>query len=396
MIISSVAPGDGSVGEIWLRDICAIYPSDQLVIVTLTESDIPKSDSQYLTLNVSVPKLPKFTSRPIARMTYAIWSQLVLKQAISEIHKFAQLNSVELIMVVLDSTASINIAIPISQKLSLPLITLVWDPPEYFFSPKKYDIFRISHSSLLRRFKNVLRKSIRCAVMSEEMSREYSQYTKTVVIHSGLQNTDLNKTLTRNETVFTIGFSGSIYAEKEFQSLIEALELMNWEFMEKKINLLISSNSINIRTKDPSSIYYLGWMSQAETIKMLQNCDVLYLPYKMDDSFKFAARFSFPTKLTSYVIAQVPILYHGPSDSSITHFFEKYPVGLMCHTNAINKIIECLKRLLSDQSVRILAHDVLKTAFEEELSMSQFRLRMAKFIGVNENKLTPVGLGSEQ
>src|SRR5690606_6644646 len=107
----------------------------------------------------------------------------------------------------------------------------------------------------------------------------------------------------------------------------------------------------------------------------------------LDDNFKRVTKLSFPTKMSTYVAAQVPILYHGPQDSSVTRFFEKYPIGLPCYSNRTDEIISQLDALVSDHALRSSINLALVRAYEEEMSPFQFRRRVEKLVGVRGKDL---------
>jgi len=390
MLVSVVPPGNGSVAEIWIRDICDCLPAEKLALAFISEAQIQNRTYGRSSSSSSwqLPTLPPLRSQPIQRLTFPLWSRISAKRITSEIAQFIKVEHPDILLITLHGKASILVSVEIARCISLPIVTLVWDPPEYVMRANKFDFFRLSHKLLLKDFYAILKRSRICAVMSDEMASLYQQYTNTIVLRSPvITETKPEANLNQDNRNFIIGFAGSLYASNEFQRLVEALDSVKWQIGNRKIKILIVGDGVGVKSKSPTDITYLGWRTQDEVIAILQTCDLLYLPYRMDNDFTWAARFSFPTKLSTYVTAQTPIMYHGPRDSSVTHFLGRYPIGLACHSLAINDILDTLNRLLMDEQVRERAVVSLSTAFDNEFSMYQFRSRLAQLLGIDSNSL---------
>jgi glycosyltransferase involved in cell wall biosynthesis len=391
MVISVVPPGNGSVAEIWIRDICDCIPSEKLSLTIISETTINNRTYEYASSSWSLPQLPPVRSHPIQRVTFPIWSRISASMIASEILEFIDIQKPDILLITLHGRTGIVVASEIARRTSLTLVTLVWDPPEYMIHADRFDVLRLSHKALLKDFYTTLQKSRICAVMSDEMAQVYKQYTDTITIRAGISNSAVaDPPYDRDNDSFVIGFAGTLYASNEFQRLIGALESVKWRIGGRKIRILVIGNGLRLASKSPTDITFLGWRPQHEVIELLMRCDLLYLPYKMEADFSLAAQMSFPTKLSTYVSAQVPILYHGPRNSSVTHFLERYPIGLGCFSNEIDDILEKLNQLLTDDEVRKQAIVSSALAFEQEFSMSQFRSRLAALLGVDKTVFLPM------
>jgi hypothetical protein len=134
-------------------------------------------------------------------------------------------------------------------------------------------------------------------------------------------------------------------------------------------------------------IEYLGWQSPEKTIELMSQVDVTYLPYWFDRSHSLSVRLCFPSKLTTYLAAGRPVLFHGPKDSSPAHFFSRFPVGLCCHSLEEPEIIESLRRFIIDRKFYALATQAGQAALDQELDLRVFRRRFATLIGIEEEEL---------
>jgi hypothetical protein len=98
----------------------------------------------------------------------------------------------------------------------------------------------------------------------------------------------------------------------------------------------------------------------------------------------------FPTKLSTYLASGRPVLFHGPADSSPSHFLRRFPAGLCCDSLETSKIIDCLHKLASDVNFYNTATKAGQIALDEELDIRVFLRRFAMLFDVKENDLLPI------
>jgi hypothetical protein len=110
----------------------------------------------------------------------------------------------------------------------------------------------------------------------------------------------------------------------------------------------------------------------------------------MDDDYREAVRLCFPSKFASYVAARVPIFYHGPKDSTIARFLDRYGVGLGCHSFEPDEILSSLHNILTDSDKQQEFRRSCDDAYREELGPHVFRHRFSKFVDIDENSLAPL------
>ena len=137
-------------------------------------------------------------------------------------------------------------------------------------------------------------------------------------------------------------------------------------------------------------IEYLGWRSVEETVELMSQVDVTYLPYWFDKAYGLSVRLCFPNRLATYLAAGRPVLFHGPEDSSPARFLRRFPAGLCCHSLEEAKIIDSLRRLIIDREFYALATQACQAAREQELDLRVFRRRFAALIGIEEDELLPL------
>ena len=59
-----------------------------------------------------------------------------------------------------------------------------------------------------------------------------------------------------------------------------------------------------------------GWHATTDAVAILSACDVCYVPYWFDEAFRPGVELSFPNKVSLYLAAGRPILYHGPEQAT--------------------------------------------------------------------------------
>jgi len=104
-----------------------------------------------------------------------------------------------------------------------------------------------------------------------------------------------------------------------------------------------------------------GLLPSNELIKALRDeADVLYVPMSFAPEDRLAMKTNFPSKLTDYTAAGLPILIQGPSDSSAVRWArENEGVAVVVDESA--KLSNCLQKLLQEPGWRLqLARQALQ------------------------------------
>jgi hypothetical protein len=179
-----------------------------------------------------------------------------------------------------------------------------------------------------------------------------------------------------------IGYSGSLYALDEWNAFLKTLDDHHWQLDGRPVVVRVLSSAFSQQVSGPVQIEFLGWRSTEETIRWLSETDLVYLPYWFSSRYEEVVNLAFPNKLATYVAARVPVLFHGPRRSSPSRFFERYPVGLACHSLEPDQIWAAVRQLASDQDVRSRALAACDAAYQEELNDEVFRRRFAEFLGI--------------
>jgi hypothetical protein len=314
-----------------------------------------------------------------------------VRGVVDQVVRYGEEQKVDMLWVVLNSTTNIAVAKGAAERLGVPLLTLVWDPPEYRL-PMGWHLHGAAFKMYFDMFVEDLRASKRCAVMSENMQQHFEQLSgvECVLMRRGIDRREwIDQRDRESASDYVIGYAGTVYAMDEWRALLAGLDRAEWKIRGRDVTIRIYSGQYDARASNPVRIDFRGWHSTHDTINALNNTDVCYISHWLDMKFRPASRMSFPSKLSAYFAAGTPILYHGPRDSSTTPFLERYPNGTTCDSLEPTEIIRTLEQF-ADLDFRKRARAALSRAREEELGLHVFRDRFATFVGVDEKELLPL------
>jgi len=398
LLLTQKAPGRGKVGHIFLRELCMLYPHDRICCFHVNPiPEYEKSPELDWLPTKFVPAPPErgYTrlGRYVARLSRPVLERYVelieIPSLLAQVVQFGKAHNVDLIWATLSSPTTLRLAKAVADSLRVPLVTTVWDPPAY--KMKQYHPDQYALSRLLQTFATTLKASVRSGVASEGMKRRYEQDYGTdcgVMIYAPERPAEVSLCpgTSKNKNV-VIGLAGSIYAVEEWNAFLTALARRNWRIAGRDVIVRILSESLPKLTTKPQRIEFLGWRDPIDTVRLLAEADIAYLPYWFDSAYEEVVQLAFPNKLATYVAARVPVLYHGPRDSSPMAFFQRFPVGIGCHSLEPNEIVASLERLTTDAEFSLRARRACDEAYHQELNAVVFRRRFAELMGVQEDEL---------
>ncbi len=186
-----------------------------------------------------------------------------------------------------------------------------------------------------------------------------------------------------------IGFAGSVTARSAFACLLDTLDGMEWEIAGRPVALVLLGGRFDLWSRVPRRIEVLGWQSVESTIRLLSRCCVNYLPQPFEPERRAFAQFSFPSKLTTYLAAGVPILLHAPGHASLPSYFARRPFGALCDCLDASDLQRVLTRLVADQPLRRQAQRQGALALNEEFSAACFERSFREFLGLRSDVAAP-------
>jgi glycosyltransferase involved in cell wall biosynthesis len=298
--------------------------------------------------------------------------------------RFGKETRAEAVWFILQGQTPIRLALPVAEGLGVPLYTLVWDPPGWWLRGNNMN--RISRAEVMHRFGQTLNRSEVVAVASDAMAEVYSQRYGANSIpmlpflpdHCGIAPKPLPE-----RDHYAIGLAGQIYASREFDALMKALDSLDWRIMGKPVIVVyLGANRID-HWHPRARIVRVGWTPESECLRLLSQMDLLYCPYWFDPEFREEASLSFPSKLVSYLAAGRPVLFHGPEYASPVPLFRRCAIGSACHTLAPDGVAWELRSLLGDCERALEMGRFASQVFRNQFSFSARRPAIAKFFDLD-------------
>lgn len=374
LILSSTSLEDQGVGSLFLKDLITNAPdnflfSEHIIHPFLLDKLLDKKEVYYklfYSLQVRIGFIQSF------RIKYYI--SKALQSQINDIEVILENKDYSFIWLITSTPELILIGKELSKK-GYDIKITVWDDPQYISSNLR--LSKSVESIVMDAFRTLLTSAKIGLVISNNMQEDYEKKYNldSLIVRHGIstQNISINNKL---DDHINIAFAGSLYCKKEWNSLIDALSSVNWKLQGKDVYIHhIGTFPVYGAKKDPHIIFH-GLKSFDETIKLLSNMHIGYLPYWFSKKFKIAATTSFPGKMSAYVTAGLGIFHHGPDYTEVTKFLKEYPVGFACHSNNSDEIIQRLSSLLdliSNPEFFEARKSALRNALSSTANISSFK-----------------------
>ena len=395
LMLSGTRPGREGVGEIVLADELSFLKPRQVSLFAAlprNASRISPHDCQLVDaqqMDRRFEQLSQNVARKLGGTAAYVANQLVYQRHVRKLTaaaiQFGQRQKSQLLWAVLDCPTTIFMARRVAQGLGIPLRALIWDSPDLFVQQLGWD--QRSGRFLLQEFGQVLRSSEKIAVIGESMQAEFQrQYgVRGVILRHGVAEASSEPVPQRtNQAEWRIGFAGSMTAPDAFTHFVRCLDRQKWRIANKPVVLRLLGCRYHCDSTQPQHIEYLGRLETvSETVQALSECDLLYLPQSFAPALESLSRWSFPTKLSSYLPARRPIFLHAPPYASLVDFHRRYEFGICSTTLDESTVIADLTRMLTDDASNLFWCNEGRRCLEEELNLSLFRARFLEFLGVD-------------
>ncbi|ADE29859.1 hypothetical protein [Rickettsia prowazekii] len=397
LLLTDIPPCENYTAGLVLNPLVKFLPLDEVVICSVAnpalEFKIPKELNKIPHLKLFKPieaaiRYKKGIIGDLIAYGFELLNAATVKYfLLPKIIKFAKEHQVGAIWSVLQGQTIIRLTGPLAKKLSVSLFTQIWDPFEWWLRSNKID--RLTQKRLLKEFDLVIKHSICCATASWAMSESYkTKYnTPTIPLIAGL-----SKELARvpaisphNRNEYIISIAGQFYAQSEWLSFINALNQVNWIIASKKIKVRVMGQGFQVFTQLYANFEYLGWRSQEETIGLLAESDLLYMPYWFSKEFYKESSTSFPSKLVTYFASGRPVFCHAPEYSSPSKYIAENNAGYLCNSLSTDRIIYELERAIVDEvSYKTFAENASK-CFLRDFILERMQATFFKFLNRNDN-----------
>jgi glycosyltransferase involved in cell wall biosynthesis len=175
----------------------------------------------------------------------------------------------------------------------------------------------------------------------------------------------------RQDREARIVYTGAIYDAQldALQNLVSALNGVRPEGPEVKDICLYLYTSLSEpllkRMQLAGPRVRRAFVPVTEMPRVLAEADVLFLPFSFDEKMRHVIETSLPTKLAEYLASGVPILVHGPPNSTVARYCRENECAVVVDQLDTEALQAALGRLLSDGELRkTLSERARATAFE--------------------------------
>ena len=403
LLLTDIPPCKGFPAGLVLDQLCRFLPHDSIACVSVTYSGLNVRISPDLQwIPIQYIRRPREVWPPILpiphRLKEAIhlrlyrYNEVAIRRIAAETVEYGRAFRADTLWCTLEGQSLIRLAIPVAQGLGVPLLTEVFDPPTWEL--RDNIAHRLLKEKLLNEFANAIRYSRMCAtaswLMAEKYAHDYGANTVAFLpsLEHRLAKPPAKEMNSGKELI--IGLAGQVYATNEWKALVTALNAVDWKVGNRTVRIrLLGKYRKPLIANRTECIEHLGWQTQENTVKLLSEADILYCPYWLDPGFETEARLSFPSKLTTYLAAGRPVLFHGPEYASAAVFLKDNEAGFICNSNESSYIIKALTTLATDTSLYSSLAQKGRIAFEKHLTSSSLRKNFATFLQIEENSLVP-------
>ncbi len=301
--------------------------------------------------------------------------------------EFGRKHHVNAVWSIMQGQTMIRLGRPVAEKLGVPLYSQVWDDLSWWIMYNRID--PLSARAIRREYETAIRASKRFGaaswLMAESYSRKYEVSAVPIVAALDESAAYAPQLPDRKKSEFTIGVVGKLYATEEWNALLDVLDDLHWEIDGRKVVVRMLGGYFHLTAKTRRRIHYLGYAKQDETLRLMNECDITYCPYWFDPSFREVAETSFPSKLTTYLAAGRPVLFHGPEYCSPAKFLAEYGAGTLCHTLDKAVLKDFVLKLARDDDYYQQSVINGSKAFKEKLTTAYLEKCVREFLTLDDD-----------
>ena len=354
------------VGEQFLATMVSEYPRDSLRRFSTVRRDQQLTQDPWLGFESTMHPVATSAKPGFSTLSYWRYGATTAASHAGLVARLVKDQEFDLIWIILNHSTIIQLADRIVPDLKVPVITHVWDTPEYLGSKLRLDPF--TYRAMQRAFHRVMRRASFGVTVSPQLTdlyhERYGLNSRPMVFCPPLETWRETKKISHSRDSITVVFAGTLYAYREWDAFLDAIESRNQSGIHPPVNV----TCLGTRSrwcKDRDWVQYKPLLPMEEAATIVNEADVAYLPYWMDRKHSFFVRTAFPGKLSFYVAAGTPVFYHGPHDSTPTAFLKRLPVGKACASFSEQEINHTLDAILEEsyrtrypESRRQTLHDV--------------------------------------
>jgi hypothetical protein len=383
LLVSGIVPCRNYSGGLFLQQIIKMTAPVAGIFAFQSKWVSPDVDDEIAAIRTRVVERPNDAYEPDAEVEAVRSTELanemdVIPAVAEEVLAFAKELGATDLWVILEGQSLIRLARTLSNLSDLPLRVQVMDPPGWWL--RAHNLDTVTVRSVLKQFDDVMGRARICSTASWAMARDYAERygIETVAVVPPMDLSIAQPPADRPAGGgLRIGFAGQVYASEEFSALRLALEALSAEGRHGDVTCHAYSSSLRVGADPVLKVH--RWLPQRELLVELARADLLYCPYWFSATMREEANLSFPSKLTSYIAAGRPVLFHGRADSSPARFLRQNGAAFFCFRPGVSAIKETIARALSDDDTYARTAHAARELLETQLSADALRHSFARF-----------------
>jgi hypothetical protein len=390
LLITDVLPTNKHTAGVVLQQFFAQIPLNYELLTYCLHSDaLPSYEvSTRITGKMRWTRKPaeRWFGPRLLKVLFEKISESEAKLISKDIFEQISRNKPDLIFLVLQGQTMFRIGIAL-HKYGIKFSTFNWDPLSWWLhhnkSPKR-------NLQLLHEIHTALNSS-GIHILPNPSFANYLKLEFNNFVVFNLAHEKMGKNHKDEAKLLRVCFSGQPYAAREIEFFIKTLDSLDWTIGDFNVELHVFGNSV---LGISPHIFHHGWKDPTKLIGYLSFFDCALLPYPSEIAFKEVSKFSFPSKLSTYIAANLPVIYLGPETNPFS-MKQKKSIQLV-NMNDREGLISSLKNL---KYRRDAFSQNIEELFESEFSLTAQKSVVDKFFelhGINRaNDPNPM-LGSSK
>jgi hypothetical protein len=325
MLVSDIAPTPSFTGGIVLEQLVKTLQNCRIDMRILVDNDMSdyriSKDSNlgevlwFIKPNEGWNKTSKYL------IQFGEWFATKESKSISTvILRDISRNRPDHLVLVIQGQSSIRIANDLI-KTGIPYTCIHWDPWTWW--AKEHNVPANINQEISALYAQINSGGFHLVPTANFASHYKIEADRFLTLYPSIGNQITNPAEKSN--TIKIAFVGQPYAKRQLDYFFSKLEDINW---------ILDGKDIEVHTFGAGTNLYFpnlkdhGWVNYEALPEIITRFDFALLPYPDNERVPDAFNTSFPSKLVTYITANLPILYVGPAESSVDLFMKGIGIQL--------------------------------------------------------------------
>jgi hypothetical protein len=275
--------------------------------------------------------------------------------------------------------ASVRVA-PAVTETGIPVHMTIHDDPAWGYAllTRRYLVLA---PLLARDLGRSLRSALSADVVTQAQAKRYrGRYgVESVIVNRGLCGpVEPSPAHSRRDEV-SVAVLGSTYGFRELGVLAQALGLLAQQLrIDTRLTVIGRGDGRRVRQICPPGVALeiTGHLDEPAGIEKLRESFLLYMSYPFGPRGMVLRTTSFPTKLSTYVMAARPLLLHTPADSSVAFLGATAPYATLWSSLTAGEGAEIIARLWLNEQTRQSFHVAAEQVREQHFDLHRNRAHL--------------------